>query len=95
MAKFLRLMPDGEPGFLVHPQAKIARIGLAGGYKFKKLKGDLEGNVRAKPDKNLYSHIVEAGEYMMMGAGEGRSLIARTQNVKRETEAQADYAILG
>src|SRR5260370_21302663 len=74
-AKYMRMMIDGEPGFLVHPQCKVARIGLAGGFKYKKLRGVLEGIVSAKRDKNMYSHAVEAGEYMMLGAGEAGGLM--------------------
>src|SRR5690348_458832 len=74
-AKYMRTMIDGEPGFLIHPQCKIARIGLAGGFKYKKLHGVLEGVVSAKRDKSMYSHVVEAGEYMMLGAGEARILM--------------------
>ena len=28
-----------------------------------------------KPDKNMYSHIHDALQYLMLGAGEGRQLI--------------------
>jgi hypothetical protein len=28
-----------------------------------------------KPDKNMYSHIHDALQYMMLGAGEGRALM--------------------
>jgi hypothetical protein len=28
-----------------------------------------------KPDKNMYSHIHDALQYMMLGAGEGRALL--------------------
>ncbi len=72
---YMRKMIDGAPGFLVHPQCKVLRVGLAGGFKYKTVRGDLEGLVRAKPDKNMYSHICEAAEYMFMGAGENRSII--------------------
>lgn len=91
VAYFLNKMIDGQPGFLIHPQCKVARIGLAGGYKFKKIRGDLEGNVRAKPDKNMYSHCVEAGEYMMMGAGEDRTITRRERPEKRQMETETGY----
>lgn len=74
-AKYMRMMIDGEPGFLIHPQCKVTRIGLAGGFKYKKLRGVLEGIVSAKRDKSAYSHSVEAGEYMMLGAGEAKILM--------------------
>jgi hypothetical protein len=75
VAAYMRKMIDGQPGFLVHPQCKVLRVGLAGGFKYHSLRGALEGNVRAKPDKNMYSHVCEATEYMFMGAGENRSII--------------------
>jgi hypothetical protein len=81
-AKYMRMMIDGEPGFLIHPQCKVARIGLAGGFKYKKLRGVLEGIVSAKRDKNMYSHAVEAGEYMMLGAGEARELMRPMQTAR-------------
>jgi len=69
----MRMMIDGEPGFLIHPQCKIARVGLAGGFKYRKLRGVLEGITSAKRDKNMYSHVVEAGEYMMLAPARQRS----------------------
>jgi hypothetical protein len=75
VAIYMTKMIDGEPGFLIHPQCKMARVGLAGGFKYKSLKGEFEGMVRAKRDKSMYSHAVEAGEYMMLGAGEARELM--------------------
>ena len=33
-----------------------------------------------KPDKNKYSHPCEAAQYLMLGAGEGRSVIPRRRN---------------
>jgi hypothetical protein len=93
-AKYMRMMIDGEPGFLVHPQCKVARIGLAGGFKYRKLRGVLEGLVSAKRDKNMYSHVVEAGEYMMLGAGEASMLMKPMGQVSsgRKRELIADGA---
>lgn len=90
-ASYMRKMIDGEPGFLIHPQCKVARVGLAGGFKFKQLHGELEGIVSPKRDKTMYSHIVEAGEYMMLGAGERSMLMAPQQPApKRRQQLVAD-----
>jgi hypothetical protein len=35
-----------------------------------------------KPEKNMYSHIHDALQYMMLGAGEGRSLMSGQKPVK-------------
>jgi hypothetical protein len=85
VAMYMRKMIDGEPGFLIHPQCKMARIGLAGSFKYKRLRGEFEGMVRAKRDKSMYSHPVEAGEYMMLGAGEARILMQRMESPRPQS----------
>ena len=94
-AKFMKALIDGQPGFLISPKCKVARIGLAGGFKYKKIRTEIEGSVRPKRDKSIYSHPVEAGEYMMMGAGEGRAIVRKERTAPRKTEADSDYAYFG
>lgn len=90
VSSYMRKMIDGQPGFLVHPRCKVYRIGLAGGFKYKTVRGDDAGMVRAKPDKNMYSHICEANEYNFMGAGEGRTIITSDQPRKPQRVQIAD-----
>lgn len=66
---------NGKPGLIISPALKITRKGLAGGYCYKRLQVTGDERFQDKPDKNRYSHPVEAGEYMLIGAGEGTSLI--------------------
>jgi len=63
-------MIDGEPGFLIHPDCKITRKGMQGGYMFKRVKVAGDERFRDQPDKNRFSHPCEAGQYVMLGAGE-------------------------
>lgn len=65
----LRRLIDGEPGFLIHPDCKITRKGMQGGYMFKRVKVAGDERYRDAPDKNKYSHPCEAGQYLMMGVG--------------------------
>lgn len=74
---------DGEPGFLVHPDCKMLRKGLAGGYHYKRIQVSGDERYHDKPDKNLYSHVCEAAEYGMLGAGEGKALVRREQSGNR------------
>ena len=67
----LTRMIDGKPGLVICPRCKVARKGLGGGYFLKKH----ENNEKMKPVKNTYSHIIEAAEYALLGAGEGKALI--------------------
>ena len=90
VSSYMRKMIDGTPAFLVHPQCKVLRVGLAGGFKYKTLRGTDAGTVRAKPDKNMYSHICEATEYMFMGAGENRAIITPETQAKRRPVQIAD-----
>lgn len=66
---------DGKPALQVSPKAKMIRKGLMGGFAYRRLK--IAGSERYTdlPDKNVYSHPVEACEYALMGGGEGRDAL--------------------
>jgi hypothetical protein len=68
---------DGKPGFIISPKCKVARKGLAGGYYYHRVKIANDERYKDEPEKNWYSHIVEAGGYAMLGAGEGRNIIGK------------------
>jgi hypothetical protein len=73
-AEFMqRLTFTGEPAFLVGPKAQMCRKALAGGYKYKRMQVSGEQRFQDKPDKNRYSHVGDALQYMCLGAvGENR-----------------------
>lgn len=72
---------DGKPGLIISPKCKTARKGMAGGYCLKRLQVVGEERYKDMPDKvNIYSHVCEAGQYMMLGAGEGSSVIHSTDS---------------
>lgn len=75
MAAPLRRMIDGEPGFLLHPDCKVSRKGLQGGYKFRRMKVSGDERYQDMPVKNEYSHPCEAGQYLMLGGGEGIAVL--------------------
>ncbi len=94
LSKPMRTMIDGEPGYLVHPDCNYLRKGLSGGYNLRRIMVAGDAKYRDKPDKNIYSHICEAEEYKMLGAGEGRALIQRELPANRPAYAVDDYNIL-
>lgn len=73
----MRRLIDGKPGFLIHPDAKVTRKGLAGAYHYRRMKVAGDERYRDVPEKNAYSHPCEAGQYMLLGAGEGAALVAK------------------
>jgi len=67
---------DGKPGLLISPKCEVTRKGMSGGYCFKRVQVAGDEKFHDKPDKNKFSHVCEAGQYLMIGAGEGEALIS-------------------
>jgi hypothetical protein len=67
----------GNPALIVHPRCRILRRGLMGGYRHVRLKvGGSEERWQDKPIKDKFSHVCEALEYGMLGAGEGNNVVS-------------------
>ena len=96
VASYMRKMIDGEPGFILHPQCRIARIGFAGGFKYKTIRG-MDGLVQVKPEKSMSSHICEGVEYMFMGAGENKTIVGKNNVVpiRKKEPRPRSYGTLG
>ena len=65
---------DGKPGLLVSPKCKMLRKAMAGGYCYRRIQVVGDERFHDKPNKDRFSHIAEAAQYMMLGAGEGRAI---------------------
>ena len=65
---------DGKPRFIVLPKCKKLRKGLQGGFCYRRLQVSGE-KYSEEPDKNEYSHPVEACEYALQGEGEGKQAL--------------------
>lgn len=74
----MRKMIDGQPAFQIHPECKVTRKGLQGGYAYHRVKVANEERYRDMPSKNKYSHPCDAGQYMMLGANEGALVLEST-----------------
>jgi len=81
VASQLTKMSEGQPAFLIDRRCQTLVKGFQGGYCYRRMQVSGE-RYDDKPDKNMYSHIHDALQYMMLGAGEGRSLIAGQKPVK-------------
>lgn len=71
------LCMDGKPRFIILPKCRTTRKGLQGGFCYRRLQvsGD---KYTEEPDKNEYSHPVEALEYGLQGEGEGKQALRRS-----------------
>ena len=69
----LSRMVDGESGILLDPKCNNLIRGFSGGYHYRRLQVSGE-RYDEKPNKNRFSHIHDALQYLLLGAGEGRAL---------------------
>ena len=71
----LQRLLDGKAGFLMDTKCINLKKGFNGGYHYRRLQtsGD---RYDEKPLKNRYSHVHDALQYLMMGAGEGRTILS-------------------
>jgi hypothetical protein len=78
----MRLDFSGEPAFILGPNAKLARKALAGGYKYKRMQVSGEARFQERPDKNRYSHIADAIQYLVLGAVGGDKVVGGYGNTE-------------
>jgi len=60
----------------------VLRRACLDGYRYRKLSivGERYGE---DPDKNEYSHVAEALQYMLLGGGEGRTVMGKNRGNQR------------
>ena len=73
---------QGEPTLIISPSCTNLIKGMNGGYKYKRMQVSGE-KFAMKPDKNKYSHVCEALQYLMMGAGKGYDAISSHSDVSK------------
>lgn len=94
-AYFLNRMIEGTPGLLVHPQCQKLRKALAGGYHYKRVEVAGEERYHDQPVKDMNSHVAEAGQYMLLGAGEAHAVLRPHPEIRanRPQYAESDFDI--
>ena len=87
----LTKMAEGKPAFLVDRRCTQLIKGFEGGYQYRRM--EVSGERYAdKPDKNMFSHIHDALQYQLLGAGEGRALMSN-QNAAKPVIAKRDFDV--
>ena len=67
----------------------MLRKAMAGGYKYRRINVSGSDKFAEKPDKNMYSHVAEALQYLCTGLGHGYELLKRAEDeVPRMHQAQ-------
>ncbi|MEY2669368.1 MAG: hypothetical protein RJA59_2006 [Pseudomonadota bacterium] len=78
-----RMAGPGEMQLIVDPHASnaILRDGFNGGYRYRQLASSVSSGYSDAPDKNVYSHIHDALQYLALGVA-GRKTPAAPREVK-------------
>ena len=87
----LNRMVEGKSGVLIDYRCKELIKGFEGGYAYKRMQVSGE-RYADKPDKNRFSHIHDALQYLMLGAGEGRNIMSNQKQAK-VFNARADFDV--
>lgn len=59
---------DGKPSLVISSGCPMLRKAMSGGYKYKRMQVVGDDRFQDKPDKNQYSHVAEALQYLILGA---------------------------
>jgi len=83
VAKLLtQLAADGKPHLMVTEKAAMLRKGFMGGYTYKRMQVAGSERYAEKPDKNQYSHVHDALQYLVLGAIGSDQVIGGSQHNK-------------
>jgi hypothetical protein len=70
----LTRLAEKRSGLLVDPRCTNLIKGFEGGYHYRRMQVSGE-RYEDVPNKNRFSHVHDALQYMMMGGGEGRKIL--------------------
>jgi len=93
VADGLSKISDGFPLLVLHPECKTLRKGMAGGYQFKRV-AVTEERYQDKPNKNHYSHVAEALQYLSMGLGLGKETLIQPSIVQQQRNNRPKMAVI-
>ena len=68
-------MIDGAPGVMIDPSCTTLRQGFRSGYHYRRIQVAGDARYEDKPSKNKFSHVHDALQYLLTGAGESKNLI--------------------
>jgi hypothetical protein len=77
----LTRMVEGQSGVLIDRRCKELIKGFEGGYHYKRIQVSGE-RYDDKPNKDRFSHIHDALQYLLLGSGEGRQVMGQFKQAK-------------
>jgi Terminase large subunit, T4likevirus-type, N-terminal len=95
VAGALTRLVDGKPGLVISPACRTLRKGMAGAYKYRRVRIAHDERYADQPDKGFHSHVCEALQYALSGAGETNVVMRRAarSELTRPVVAPTDFNI--
>jgi len=87
----LNRLVNGYPGLLISPRCVRFRAAVEWGYRYAKLKTGGDRYSEA-PVKDEHSHVADAGQYLLLGGGEGRMLLTGSAARKAPVNAKVAWS---
>lgn len=88
----LNRMIEGQSGILIDQRCRTIIKGFEGGYQYKRMQVSGE-RYADKPDKNHFSHIHDALQYLMLGSGEGRQILHNIGTAPKPFQAKREFDV--
>lgn len=88
----LNRMIEGQSGLLIDQRCRTIIKGFEGGYQYKRMQVSGE-RYADKPDKNHFSHIHDALQYLMLGSGEGRQILHNIGTAPKPFQAKREFDV--
>lgn len=86
-------MVSGGPGIVIdRKKCALLRRGFNGGYHYRRLNTGGEAKYTPEPEKNRFSHVQDALQYMLCGGGEYRRLMVNSGN-KQKTHISKGFSV--
>lgn len=86
---------EGKPAMLVSPVCKTLIRGMNGGYSYKRISTSQSDRYHDKPEKNRFSDVQDALQYMLCGAGEMRKMLGRHKKHRKSIQANTSWNVFG
>ncbi|MCA8934540.1 MAG: hypothetical protein KDA49_18810 [Rhodospirillaceae bacterium] len=76
-------MIGGRPGLVVSRKCRTLRKGFNSGYRYRRVQVAGGARFEDKPEKNGYSHVHDAAQYLVLGAGGYDAVMGRKEARER------------
>ena len=90
VSHYLNKLVDGMPGIVISPNCQILRKGFNGGYRRKRVPG-AENSFSQNPEKNYWSHLQDALQYLCMFIHNQKPMVDRREELRVKLRRQANY----